>query len=108
MYSSIGMKSDWNNIFKTMNISYSDLANSSMLTNASIQRNKGTIQNATVTTGGTMIMPDLKGLGLKDAVFISENKGLTPMVTGKGKVVSQNIAAGTTIKKGQKIILMLN
>lgn len=108
MYSSIGMKSDWNNIFKTMNISYSDFANSSMLTNASIQRNKGTLQNATVTTGGTMIMPDLKGLGLKDAVFISENKGLTPMVTGKGKVVSQNIAAGTTIKNGQKIILMLN
>jgi cell division protein FtsI (penicillin-binding protein 3) len=108
MYSSIGMKSDWNNIFKTMNISYSDLANSSMLTNASIQRNKGTIQNAAVTTGGTMIMPDLKGLGLKDAVFISENTGLTPMVTGKGKVVSQNIAAGTTITKGQKIILMLN
>jgi beta-lactam-binding protein with PASTA domain len=30
------------------------------------------------------------------------------MFTGKGKVVSQSITAGSIFKKGQKIILMLN
>jgi cell division protein FtsI (penicillin-binding protein 3) len=54
------------------------------------------------------ITPNVKGMGLKDAIYLLENKGFMTVVYGKGKIVSQSIEAGTNFKKGQKIILMLN
>jgi cell division protein FtsI (penicillin-binding protein 3) len=44
------------------------------------------------------VMPDLKGMGLKDAVYILETEGLQV----------QSIAPGTIINKGQNIILQLS
>lgn len=53
-------------------------------------------------------MPELKGMGLKDAVYICENMGLRLNVKGKGKVEAQSILAGQTINKGQLVQLELN
>ena len=53
------------------------------------------------------IMPDLKNLGLKDALYIMEQNGYTVKTTGKGKVVSQEPAAGTKLNNGQLIQLTL-
>ncbi|PQJ10974.1 peptidoglycan glycosyltransferase [Flavipsychrobacter stenotrophus] len=54
------------------------------------------------------IMPDLKGMGLKDAVYMLETCGLQVQVMGKGKVQSQSIIPGTRINKGQNVILQLS
>ncbi len=54
------------------------------------------------------IVPDVKGMGLKDAVYILESNGLQVTVKGKGKVQGQSLAPGTTITKGQNIILQLS
>jgi cell division protein FtsI (penicillin-binding protein 3) len=54
------------------------------------------------------IMPDVKGMGLKDAVYMLETNGLQVQVLGKGKVQSQSIMPGTRISKGQSIILQLS
>ena len=53
-------------------------------------------------------MPQLKGMGLKDAVFLCENIGLKLNIKGKGRVEDQSIAAGTPIAKGQIINILLN
>ena len=53
-------------------------------------------------------MPSLGGMGLKDAVYLSENLGLKVVTRGRGKVASQSIMAGQTIKKGQIINIQLN
>ena len=53
-------------------------------------------------------MPPLNGYGLKDALEICEERKLKVTVAGKGKVASQSIAAGTSIKEGQNIHLQLN
>ena len=53
-------------------------------------------------------MPQLKGLGLKDAVFLCENIGLKLNIKGKGRVEDQSIAAGTPIATGQIINILLN
>lgn len=50
-------------------------------------------------------MPDVTGMGARDAVFILESRGLKTRITGRGKVERQSIAPGTTIKKGQVCIL---
>ncbi len=54
------------------------------------------------------IMPDLKGMGLKDAVYMLETCGLQVQVLGKGRVQSQSIVPGTRINKGQNVILQLS
>jgi cell division protein FtsI (penicillin-binding protein 3) len=53
-------------------------------------------------------MPNVVGMGLKDALFCLENKGVRVSTTGKGKVVSQNIAAGTNIEKNMSVTIVLN
>lgn len=46
------------------------------------------------------IMPDVKGMGLKDALYLAGNAGLKTRVKGSGKVVAQSIPAGSRIGKG--------
>lgn len=53
-------------------------------------------------------VPDVKGMGLKDALFILENKGLVVQVTGSGKVKQQSLTPGQTFFKGQSISIQLN
>ena len=54
------------------------------------------------------IMPDVTGMGVKDAVYMLELSGLQVTVKGKGKVKEQSITPGTEIIKGQSIILQLS
>lgn len=52
-------------------------------------------------------IPNLVGMGLKDAVFILENLGLNVQVQGRGKVFSQNLKPGTVARKGTAILINL-
>jgi len=50
-------------------------------------------------------IPDLKGMGAKDAVYLIERMGLRVRTQGRGKVVSQNVKPGTFARKGSLIAL---
>ncbi len=52
-------------------------------------------------------MPDVTGMGLKDAVFLLEQMGLKVMLNGKGNVVSQSISPGRMFLKGSVVMLEL-
>lgn len=52
-------------------------------------------------------IPDVRGMGVSDAIFILENLGLKARITGKGKVKSQSISAGSPIRRGDEINLIL-
>lgn len=53
------------------------------------------------------VVPDVLGMGLKDALFTIGNAGLKPLVSGSGKVIKQSIDAGLRAEKGQMITLQL-
>ena len=53
------------------------------------------------------IVPDIIGLGLKDAIFIIENSGLKCSYSGTGHVTSQNPKAGTKVADGSTITFNL-
>lgn len=57
--------------------------------------------------GEDIPVPDLTGLGLKDAIFAIENNGYRFSHSGTGHVVSQTPKAGTKAKKGEKISIVL-
>jgi cell division protein FtsI (penicillin-binding protein 3) len=54
------------------------------------------------------VMPNVSGMGLKDALYLLGNAGLKTKVSGSGKVVNQSITAGTKIGKGLSVQLELN
>jgi cell division protein FtsI (penicillin-binding protein 3) len=53
-------------------------------------------------------VPNVLGMTAKDAVYILESKGLVVTLKGLGRVVSQSIAPGNHIVKGQVVQLKLN
>jgi cell division protein FtsI (penicillin-binding protein 3) len=60
------------------------------------------------TENGTGLpVPDLIGMGLKDAVYAIENNGYRCSYEGIGHVVKQTPASGTQYKKGQTISIVL-
>lgn len=52
-------------------------------------------------------VPDVVGMGLKDAVYLLEQQGLRVQVQGVGKIVAQSITPGNDIEKGKVIVLRL-
>ncbi|MFD2582212.1 penicillin-binding transpeptidase domain-containing protein [Pedobacter vanadiisoli] len=54
------------------------------------------------------VMPNVSGMGLKDALYLLGNAGLKTKVLGSGKVISQSIAAGTKVGKGLGVQIELN
>jgi cell division protein FtsI (penicillin-binding protein 3) len=54
------------------------------------------------------VVPDTRGMGLRDALFLLENAGLTVRSSGYGSVRSQSLNPGTRIKPGMNITLTLS
>lgn len=52
-------------------------------------------------------MPDVHGMGAKDAVYLIESRGVKVKLNGRGKVMEQSIGAGQQIKKGMVCSLKL-
>lgn len=54
------------------------------------------------------VMPDVRGLGARDAVYILEKQGLRVQLSGSGRVRRQSVEAGQPIRKNDKVWLELN
>ncbi len=52
-------------------------------------------------------MPNVVGMGLRDAVYMLESRGLTVRFSGSGMVCSQSIKAGQKIRSGQSVTITL-
>ena len=52
-------------------------------------------------------VPNVRGMGLKDALFLLESRGLRVSFSGVGEVTHQSIKAGTTIRAGAVINIRL-
>lgn len=107
-YSLSGTQSDLNAIASFLNIDNPSI-NQSAFWNTMRLVNKGVTSSAIANAeADKKLIPSVVGLGLKDALYMLESKGLRVAFAGRGKVLSQNINAGTSFKRGDKIELLLN
>jgi len=53
------------------------------------------------------LIPDLKGMGLKDALYLLEERGVKVQAKGKGKVIAQSANAGTPVFRGMVVYIEL-
>jgi cell division protein FtsI (penicillin-binding protein 3) len=100
-----GYTNDIKNIYSKMNVGYTDSAG---------ENNWGTVYSGNyqpvlkVNNVRQQLMPNVRGMGLKDAVYLLENMGVKVSVRGRGKIISQSVAPGTTLAKGITIMLELS
>ena len=52
-------------------------------------------------------MPDVRGMGARDALYVLEREGLNVNIQGRGRVVEQSIPAGAVLQPGTTVILKL-
>ena len=52
-------------------------------------------------------MPNVVGMGLQDAIYVLESRGLRVRSSGKGRVRTQSIRAGDRIRAGQTVTITL-
>jgi cell division protein FtsI (penicillin-binding protein 3) len=53
-------------------------------------------------------MPDVRGMGLKDALLLLENMQLKVVVLGRGKVKQQSVEPGTVLTQNRQVTIELN
>lgn len=52
-------------------------------------------------------VPDVHGMGARDAVYLMESRGIKTRLSGRGKVLRQSLAPGERVKKGMVCLLAL-
>jgi cell division protein FtsI (penicillin-binding protein 3) len=107
-YNYYGMKNEWGAIFNTLQLPYKDSAAGGYWRSTILKNNNAVLSTTGYTSTSTTVTPTAIGMGLKDAVYLMENKGLKVTATGRGRVITQSLPAGTSFKKGQNITLFLN
>ena len=65
-------------------------------------------QEYAVTSNENNLMPLLKGMSAKDAVFLCDEKGIKVTIKGKGKVTAQSVSPNSPVDKNKSVELFLN
>jgi len=106
LYKFYGMKKDVNDILGELK--YNEVDSASGKWSTGFLRDKYAKLISDHVSVSASKIPDVTGLGLKDAVYLLENMGLKVSVSGKGKVVYQSLAQNAAFNKGEIIKLELD
>jgi cell division protein FtsI (penicillin-binding protein 3) len=100
-----GNTNDIRKVYSTLKMAYADSADKSEWSNVYADNYRPVIKSNTVSG---KVMPNVKGMGLKDALYLLEKLGLKVTVKGKGKVSGQSLSPGSALEKGAIVILELS
>ncbi|GHT12640.1 penicillin-binding protein [Bacteroidia bacterium] len=90
-------------VMNKLDVNYTDSLNGKWMT-AQLADDKLIIQDRRVSENQ---VPNVVGMGAKDAVYALESAGLSVNLSGRGEVRSQSINPGTAVIKGQTIAIQL-
>lgn len=92
---------DVRKVFRTLGMPYADSTQKEAYASVTPLQYRPVLQSKPITDKPEM--PNLFGLGLRDALYVLDQKHIQVRVTGTGRVVAQSIPAGTTLN-GQTIV----
>jgi cell division protein FtsI (penicillin-binding protein 3) len=99
-----GYRVDINEVLKTLDVRYRRTSDDDWVAT----RESGD----TVSLAGVKIqeglVPDVRGMSLRDAIFLLENTGLRVKINGKGKVLRQSPEHGVRYNEGTIVSLEMN
>jgi len=100
-----GNTADIKNVYGTLKMQYADSAAKGEWSNVYASNYQPVIRSSAVSN---KVMPNVRGMGLRDALYLLETIGVKVNVKGKGKVMAQSIAPGTALQKGISVLLELS
>lgn len=105
-YRLTGMTADLNNLFTRLPYREEKKSGKDQWSVAYLQNGRVQTLNPTASAKGKV--PDVIGMGLKDAIYMLEEAGLKVAVSGRGRVVKQSLSANADMRKGELINIELN
>lgn len=100
-----GNTEDIKKVYQALKMPYTDSASQSDWTNVYGVNYQPMLKSTMIKQ---QIMPNVKGMGLKDALFLLENMGVKVTIKGKGKVANQSLPPGTPLGKTSVVMLELS
>jgi cell division protein FtsI (penicillin-binding protein 3) len=100
-----GSSDEIKNIFYTLKMLYADSSHDKKWSGVYREKNQPVVKSKNEEQ---KLIPDVKGMGLKDALFLLESRDIRVATRGTGKVKQQSILPGTIVLRNQKLILDLN
>lgn len=100
-----GNKDDLDKVFTDLNVTVEDSEIYSDWVLTSRQDSIIKYRNRTISNH---LVPNVKGMGLQDALYILENAGLKVKVRGLGSVKKQSLRPGSRFRSGNKIYIELS
>jgi len=100
-----GETKDVKEVLNTLNIDYIDSSANHTWSSLYSSNNKPVVNTRWVAKN---TMPNIKGMGLKDALFLLESMNMKVLAKGRGKVAVQSVEPGTAVNKNQVIKIELN
>jgi len=99
-----GYTKDIRNVFSKLDVNYNDSASQNNWSRVYAENARPVVKGNNVQG---KLMPNVKGMGLKDALYLLENIGVKVVVKGRGKIINQSIPAGTPLTKGFTVLVQL-
>ncbi len=103
-YSKGGRMNDLFTVFRTLNIQYNDNVSRHAWVSTQAKETSIAVSTKPIVDG---MMPDVRGMGAKDAVSLLESRGLRVRLRGYGKVATQSIPHGTKYERGTTVDIEL-
>lgn len=105
LYYYAGYAPDIQKVYRTLSLNYTDSITNGSWGRAYAENGKSVIRTQPVRQ---QVMPNVRGMALKDALFLLENMGVRVQIRGKGKIVSQSIPPGTALDRPLQLLLELS
>jgi cell division protein FtsI (penicillin-binding protein 3) len=99
-----GNTRDIKKVYSSLDIKYTDLAMQADWADVYADNYQPVIKPNVVDR---QVVPNVKGMGLKDALYLLESMGIKVSVKGAGKVINQSVEPGKALAKDASIILEL-
>ncbi len=100
----VGHHKDIRNVLARLNQPMESVNQDASWVSTSLRDDKVVLQERKVQKG---IVPNVLGMGAKDAMYLLENSGLRVKINGKGVVTRQSLGAGSRLMKGDMIMIEL-
>jgi cell division protein FtsI (penicillin-binding protein 3) len=99
-----GYRADINEVLKSMDVRYRRTSDAEWV---ATRESGDTIRLATVKVEKGLV-PDVRGMSLRDAVYLLENSGIRVRYSGKGRVLRQSPEHGARYFEGTTVSLEMN
>ena len=105
-----GSRKDIQTVVSDLNISANANSSSAEYVNVIMQKDSSVVVTDNNINHSLInnVMPNITGMGLKDALYLLENAGLKVKVVGSGTIRKQSLNSGTKFSKGTELTLELS